>query len=327
MQVEYRVRKFLIDSILIAAGLMAFAPLADGIIRGEIAKEPGQRAAIYVSNSGIGTMCSGVLIHERILLTAGHCTRGASSGWLTFSNSANTSENVERALPILKVETSPAYSGPKKGVQSEDATSSDIGVIVFKESVLKRFKMSTADLPRLAADSRHLNSILATSKDLKIVGYGWSMPKGEIRSPSKRQLSVRADSDAESSLLNATSVEPTKTACFGDSGAGLFANQSSTPGTLLGILSSIAPGGKLAEAFAAERREMRAKWIRKHKNDKNPKPMPEMHLSQDRLANVCGDADTIQRVTTIASHLCWIQSVSGVVLDPDRYCDKDEGDQ
>jgi hypothetical protein len=135
--------------------------------------------------------CSGTLIHERVLLTAGHCTARIEN-WLAngvplsaFQVSFGVNALDDRTwLDVAEVITHPDYNN----YEGQDGTANprDIGVIILAKPVRK---IANALLPQpglldLLQETGMLESDPDGGTPLTTVGYGWTLelnpPPGAI---------------------------------------------------------------------------------------------------------------------------------------------------
>lgn len=322
---------------------MTSVSLAHASFKAGLADPDTNRAVIYIHNNKIDKTCSGVMIHPRVALTAGHCLFNMDAGSLSFSNSGEVAASFANKMPIEKIATKPGYRGPIAGIQAVGASGADLGIIVFKENVLSRFSMRESDLPALQTRFDSLQGVLSQAKHLELVGYGHSSSPQQMNTQqtvklhfNKRRYNVNATLADDLSLIRAQSPIRGQTSCFGDSGGPFFSYNDPKQKTLVGILTSILPSGSLEQDFARERASLRAKAYKryvKQTNDDQKKGVAQQrsveaaYLPQAMLWRTCGHADTIQHITPIAAHLCWIQSASNVVLDSHLNCSSPGDDQ
>ncbi len=299
-----------------AAIAMATTLSASAIISGRPADKRIGKAAIYVYDEKNQASCSGVVVHPRLILTAAHCLIHTKKNLLSFSNSRSPYKS-KFSLPISDLITHEGYAGDQNGLQSSTQSAGDLGLIVLSESILGKFDLVLADLPPIATDASDLEY------SLRIIGFGYESRSATHETAAKRELLVSiAGAIAKPTALRLESLEEKKSACFGDSGSGVFADDGHEA-RLVGIVCSIKPGGKLAEEFAAKsaaarakNEEKRQKQIAKNlkKGITTPVPVIPINLSEGLLSRVCGDKDTVTQAIPVARHLCWIQKATSISL-------------
>lgn len=317
--------------------VLASASSSSAIVKGQLADPALTKNTLFISNNQTRNICTGVLIHPRVALTAGHCVFGMKPEWFSFTTGGEVRGNTLKRPKITLVEAEPSYAG-SKGTQTMNASGNDLGVIVFEESVLRTFNMTEADLPDLASTRELLTQAFAEARDMELVGYGLtasgSMTVDPQTSTSKRRYSIITALENDGTLIRAKGLLKGQTSCFGDSGGPLFSIDSSSRKTLLGILTSISPGGALQQKMDEERSKLRDKedLKRMKQQDKNLAkgitellPVKPINLPKTLLAKTCGDVDTLQHAAPIYLHLCWVQFTTGIVLDPTLNCSSHGG--
>lgn len=328
---------------LLTAGLFAFTVLAsltsDAVIHGTVARSESSKNTVYIFNSKTSNICTGTVIHPRVILTAGHCVLNKKPGWFSFSNSVEAKSTNTKSLKVLKVLARPGYCGDVKGTQSTSKGRNDIGYILFEDSVLPSLKLTMADLPDLASSREKLEIAFSQAKDFELIGYGFnSKPLHSDQKMMKMRYSLTASIEEGGKQISAKGVTPGQSSCFGDSGGPLFAINGSSRKTLVGVLTSIRAGGQLLERHKAEKAKLlekaKAKLAKKGKSTTPEVTFDANGCEVDPLAaatalpaalltQVCGDVGTSQSATTIYPHICWIQTSTGITLDPNLNCTGD----
>ncbi|MES2855237.1 MAG: hypothetical protein V4692_05215, partial [Bdellovibrionota bacterium] len=238
--------------------------------------------------------------------------------------SAEAKADWNEKLPIQALIKRDDYEGATKGVQASGKSSSDIGMILFTESVLDKLKMSKEDLPHLVIDRATILKEMSRKAPFLLIGYGFGVDgTGENEKETlRRKLVSSATFDFAKSLIVTKSLERRKTACFGDSGGGLFiaGSDRSKFNALVGVTTSIAAGGRLAEKFERARAKIR------EKNAKDGKPNEAVVLSAANMTGICGDSDTFTHVTALSDHMCWMEESTGLDLTNNNSICKQSGE-
>jgi hypothetical protein len=308
MKRSYRAQISLVVAALALAGTASAT-----IVKGRPADEKTTKNSIYIYDRNSGNMCTGVLVHERVLLTAGHCLTQARAEDLKFSN--RPTAGSLQSFPIDSIGTPEEYHAAIKGVQLKGAGAFDIGYVLFTESVLHDLQMTESDLPKLSVTNEKTAQLLS-SGNLRLIGYGLisGYEKAEVSTAEKRQLSVKAEFIPGEPVLEAHSLEKGKTPCFGDSGSGLFARGADGTEVFVGTLTSILAGGRLAAKYEAERQKIR------EKNAKKGHPDAPAILSAAQMSHTCGDPDTISHVVSLSAHVCWVERETGIKISSEIDC-------
>jgi hypothetical protein len=310
-----------------ASVTMSIAFSASAIIDGRSADPRIGKAAIYIYNERGENSCTGVVVHPRMILTAGHCVVDAKVTGLTFSNGSSPDKN-RHSLPIAQLLTTKTYVGATNGMQSSGQSEGDLGVILMSEPILDRLDLEASDLPPIVRGTSQV------TQPLHIIGYGYASRNAQTSDASRRELLVSATVKPGAKVLTLDSLEGKKSPCFGDSGSGVFSDDG-VLAKLVGIVSSIAPGGELAERFAEEKakqlarnQEKREKQIAKLRQKKAKQglssqeidalaaeiKLPPIKISESLMGRVCGDADTLTQAVPVARHLCWIKTATDISL-------------
>jgi hypothetical protein len=214
---------------------------AAAITWGEPDTEHTNVGAMVVDWPGYGPfqVCSGTLIHPRVLLTAGHCTDGwESTGvetfWVNFDQNAL---NKKTLLDVEKVITHPDYNwGPTSNPH-------DVGILILEKPVKKRIK--PANLP----NEGFLDQLLAEGKlrqgsegaKFTVVGYGGLLdwPPPAISYEDERRFAVSEYQALLKVWLRMSQNQATCDGgtCFGDSGGPAFWTEPDGSEILVGITS------------------------------------------------------------------------------------------
>jgi hypothetical protein len=164
-----------------------------------------------------GVLCSGSLIAPTVVLTAGHCTYGATYALVTFE-----SDFFSSGFPLASAEvhTHPGFSWNWQGLLGWDSV--DVGVVILAEAQAG----PTAALPTVG-----LVDSLPMKTPVDIVGYGvqykapvsgpprgrWMLDGKRYYAPSQIVASENLNSDVWLKLT-ANPAQGKGGICFGDSG-------------------------------------------------------------------------------------------------------------
>ncbi|MES2965744.1 MAG: S1 family peptidase [Bdellovibrionota bacterium] len=318
----------------LASMTMTVAFSASAIIGGRSADPRIGRSSIYIFDERAENACTGVVVHPRLILTAAHCVVNSKKESLTFSNESSPQEGRRFHLPIAELVTNEAYAGARNGIQTVTQSAGDLAIILMSEPVLSKLGLEQKDLPPI------VRSVDQVTPPLRVIGYGFSSRNSRFSSTSRRELLVSTRATANARTLTLESMEGSRTPCFGDSGSGVFADDGSIA-RLVGIVSSIRAGGKLAETFAAETAKLRAKKEEKRQSQiaklrqKKARDglsteaiealvaevkLEPIRLSESLMIRVCGDVDTVTQAVPVARHLCWIREATSISLVPELDC-------
>ena len=183
-------------------------------------------------------MCSGTLIHERVFLTAGHCTDGLDAygietAWVNFDQYAL---NKKTMLNVEQVITHPDYYwGPTSNPH-------DVGVLILEKPVKKT---KPANLP----EEGFLDQLLAEGKlrrgsdgaKFTLVGYGGLLdwPPPQISYDDYRRFAGSEYQTLLKAWLRMSQNQATCDGgtCFGDSGGPAFWTEPDGTEILVGITS------------------------------------------------------------------------------------------
>lgn len=201
-----------------------------GIWYGELAPEPEWSSVVLLesANNDKKDKCSGVIIDQYTILTAGHCIE-----W--FLSSSSDELYISHRLLNVKMRTHPQYTPTINNEKTVGELPFDIGFIKVEKNILNTISGSrTATLPH---SQQHVDELIKTSTTTAI-GLGPASKNQKKNLRRKLQVSITHYSD----YIKILSKEPGKTLCQGDSGGGLFAVTTSGP-VLLGIQSAIGSSG------------------------------------------------------------------------------------
>ncbi|GEM_PF-848222 len=196
--------------------------LPPGIVGGAPASPqdwPGVGAIVQ----GGSILCTGTLIHPRILLTAAHCTKGITdpSSLQVHFGSTIASEEGRADVSVVKAVSHPDFCG----VPEEDC--SDFGYLLFSKP------LSGVEVVRVLATQAQYDLQVAVGSKVTLVGYGLD---DDGASGAKRQV------EAEITLRSTTGVAfgaggDGLDSCSGDSGGPALVMDGAGQWALGGVLS------------------------------------------------------------------------------------------
>jgi secreted trypsin-like serine protease len=192
--------------------------------------------------------CSGTLIHQRVFLTAGHCTDrwdepDAEPVWVNFDKYAL---NVDEFLNVVKVITHPGYNNFQ-----DPSNTYDVGVLILEEPVTE---ITPAQLPTEGyLDELKNDGLLRVRQDgaqFTVVGYGGTVagwPPPDIQYYDERQFAESEYVALVPAQLHLSQHMSTNSqwysdddeggTCFGDSGGPVFWTEEDGTEILVGITS------------------------------------------------------------------------------------------
>ena len=191
------------------------------------------------SDGNFYQVCSGTLIHERVFLTAGHCTSGwegtgAQSFWVNFDVDAL---NEPTLLPVEEVVTHPDYYwGPTSNPH-------DVGALILAKPVPA--EITPATLPEEGfLDRLKKEGLLGGGADkakFTLVGYGGTLewPPPQVYYEDLRQFAVSEYRALLKAWLRMSQNQATDDGgtCGGDSGGPAFWTNQDGSEVLVGITS------------------------------------------------------------------------------------------
>jgi len=222
--------------LILAVGVLPAA----AITWGTLDTEHTNVGAMVVDYPGYGPyqVCSGTLIHERVFLTAGHCTDGLDAYgietvWVNFGQYAL---NETTLLDVEQVITHPDYCWRAM------SDPHDVGVLILKEPV-------EGLMPVTLPAEGFLDQLLAEGKlrqgsdraEFTVVGYGGLLgwPPPQISYDDYRRFAVSEYQTLLKAWLRMSQNQATcdSGTCFGDSGGPAFWTEPDGSEILVGITS------------------------------------------------------------------------------------------
>jgi secreted trypsin-like serine protease len=216
------------------------APVA-AITWGQLDTEHTNVGAMVVDWPGYGPyqVCTGTLVHPRVVLTAGHCTEGwegtgVETFWVNFDQDAL---NEATLLVVEEVITHPDYWwGPTSNPR-------DVGALVLAEPVTDDIAPANLPYEGFLDDLRKEGELNQgkTKAKFTLVGYGgtldWPPPKVEYE--DVRQFSVSEYRALLKAWLRMSQNQATGDGgtCYGDSGGPAFWTEPDGTEILVGITS------------------------------------------------------------------------------------------
>lgn len=188
--------------------------------------------AIIVSIPGKGNFqfCSGTLIGDRAVLTAGHCTfllsRDIAAGKLEMANIKVSFDHLDPTTPTGFWEVKEMYTHPDMQLTAMTA-SNDIGVVVLAQSPALPLA-SLAPVGYLDdLKSQGLLRVTHAPSNFNIVGYGAQLdwPPAQVVEESKGRMFTTPEFQSLTSKwlhFNQNPVVGNGGICYGDSGGPTF---------------------------------------------------------------------------------------------------------
>jgi hypothetical protein len=228
-------RRFPFVAALAALAMFLPAP-AGAIVGGEIDGELHPNVGMfYFTRDGARFRCSATLVSPTVVLTAAHCTDGASDVWVTFDSVAQpdpTRATAPGDPSRFIVGAAHAHPDWNQKLQLKDLL--DIGVVVLDSPAASIWPgITPAPLPTAG-----LLDELAAKGGLKkipfeVVGYGvfFEQPESTPRTPTAVRDLTRRFTTAPLQNINGETVKLQESdgdakfgggTCFGDSGGALL---------------------------------------------------------------------------------------------------------
>ncbi|MDY6856322.1 MAG: trypsin-like serine protease [Thermodesulfobacteriota bacterium] len=198
---------------------------------------------VSVPETGVFPVCSGTLIHESVVLSAGHCTSSLEplldadeiEVYVCFDFDPYT--EGARWIKVEAISTHPEYNDfrPRSNIH-------DVGVLILEEPVMD---ISPAVLPNegFLDELRDENKLRQGSKGAKliVVGYGGALewPPPVIIYDSRRRFAESEYQTLLKSWLRLSQKQATGDGgtCYGDSGGPAFWTEPNGIQILVGITS------------------------------------------------------------------------------------------
>lgn len=233
-------KKFLIAILLSAVLVLSMVGIAGAITDGQPDGEGHPYVGLLVFDEIVdgktvpGWRCSGTLLSPTVLLTAGHCTDGATGGRVWFESDVE-SNKVALGYPLggaTSVEFAKIYTHPDFGTGS--FVLHDVGIVILSKPVVKNVYGVLPAVNQLDGlkTERGTKDVTFTA-----VGYGmqmsfpdataWKDQSYKIRmiaTPKLNQINVPGFTGDFSMLLSNNAN--TGGTCFGDSGGPNFLGNS-----------------------------------------------------------------------------------------------------
>lgn len=257
---------------------------AHAIINGRNADKIKSASTVSIHFGSTESDCSGVIISEHLILTAGHCFDQQSQNLnsVGISNNTRASGSWKNLHLAQSFGRHPKYIKPSAGGKKNSTDIQyDFAYLKVTENLLKTFDISQEQLPRLFTQTSAMDTTLASSNLAMAYGYGLSKVSTQMsfinppEDPVKRELQMTVTHNSNLNILVARSTEDRKGLCSGDSGGGLFMTSPEGQTYLAGIVSGIGAGAG------------------------------------------CGSKESYGAYSIVTQHLCWVFQDSGSPVPPE----------
>lgn len=219
------------------------------VMQGRLADAKASASTVFIAIEDGNRQCTAVVVASHLLLTAGHCTQGASTnGTIEIANDLRGSNKF--TLQVTDWKTAPGYRDSDQKEPNE--IQYDFAYITVKEDLLRELRISKDQVPKLFATEAELKTVLEAAGD-KATGYGYGIFSSSGREGEKREVNLSVALLTDLNVLKATSLETNVGICQGDSGGGLFVKSNDGQTWLLGTVSGIVAtaGCGSAKSYAA----------------------------------------------------------------------------
>ena len=226
--------------------LFASLPSAQSSVGGERVSSADWPYAVQISLRG-GSQCSGVIVNDQTVLTAGHCLfeSGTNRKMMTLSFRSKTVDRflfwkipgfsrTQKSFQISKIYGHPKYTGRMAQSASSRDVEADLVVLKIWSGGLLEF--IGVKEPLLIGDLKsHPQDLLAT---VSFGGSGGAQSRGGELGGEMKKINLVPLGFVSPGVFTVTSQAPGDGLCKGDSGGGLFGFENDRP-VLLGILSGV----------------------------------------------------------------------------------------
>ncbi len=264
--------------------LLTIGGSAQAIINGDDADPIKSASTVFLSFSNSDrTSCTGVIISENLILTAGHCFDNVDKDTksIQISNNKNGEYKLKKIELAQKWTRHPLYKEPKSGGRKKDVDIQyDIAYLKTESNLLAEFELAEQDLPKVFTSDDTLAEAMKVQTEGMAYGYGLVVDSDNPQDNTgsiKKELPQNLELNSEINVIIARSLIKKRGVCQGDSGGGLYM-QVGNETYVAGILSGISSEGG------------------------------------------CGSKESYAAYSMIHKHLCWIMNDSGLLSDLNLTC-------
>jgi hypothetical protein len=219
----------------VAAGVFVAAAPAGAIVGGSPDTVHKNVGLVRFTQDGSRFRCSGTLISQRVVLTAGHCTLGSTGVYVSFDDQLrpdplapgiSAAEKAAREAFYIKgtAHPDPAWDGKLSFSQQHDQ-----GVVVLDQPATAKWP-GIAPAPLLPVGTLDTNQGALKNETFTLVGYGVDIGAKKTQIVNPVRMSTTAPLKAVQDEVVAFQNNPKDSkagggSCFGDSGGGAFLGQ------------------------------------------------------------------------------------------------------